>query len=411
MKIKLGCILGTIISFVLFAPSPLPAQITAFTYQGRLNDNGQPANGIYDFEFLLFDAETNGGQFPVAPISLNVVASNGLFTTGMDFGTNAFHGRAAWLEIAVRPQNTGNFTTLSPRQAILSVPGAVFANSASNLLGTLPTAQLTGTIAGGSLPASPNFSGTVTASSFSGGGANLTALNANNISGGVLSDGILSTNVARRDQGNTFSSGQTFNGLLHVNNAGGYSQSSLGTFSIDAPLLPGGRFLVSASGNVGIGTNNPGSLLDVAGDTRIQGTVQMGSGTGTSETPDHALVIRRVVTRDFGSDNTVARTDKLLLQRDDSNGGWKLVNLASPGNNTVAATGLTATGVTVNKVLSISSGAVAGTNVIFTSAQNVISFHCTFGDSYVPNHWTEVSLTRFNGDFTWTGTLTSTFNQ
>ena len=27
------------------------AQGTAFTYQGRLNDNGSPANGIYDLRF------------------------------------------------------------------------------------------------------------------------------------------------------------------------------------------------------------------------------------------------------------------------------------------------------------------------------------------------------------------------
>jgi len=29
---------------------------TAFSYQGRLEDSSSPANGTYDFEFLLFDA-------------------------------------------------------------------------------------------------------------------------------------------------------------------------------------------------------------------------------------------------------------------------------------------------------------------------------------------------------------------
>ena len=35
---------------------------TAFTYQGRFNASGTPANGAYDFEFRLFDAATAGNQ-------------------------------------------------------------------------------------------------------------------------------------------------------------------------------------------------------------------------------------------------------------------------------------------------------------------------------------------------------------
>src|SRR5437763_1333787 len=105
------------------------AQGTAFTYQGQLNTNGQPANGNYDFQFHLYDAPTSGNQMPVVPTSPNVAVSNGLFTTGMDFGSNVFTGTVNWLEIAVQPHNGGGFTTLSPRQQILPVPGAIFANS------------------------------------------------------------------------------------------------------------------------------------------------------------------------------------------------------------------------------------------------------------------------------------------
>ena len=38
------------------------AQGTAFTYQGRLNDGGAPANGTYDLTFALFDEATGGAQ-------------------------------------------------------------------------------------------------------------------------------------------------------------------------------------------------------------------------------------------------------------------------------------------------------------------------------------------------------------
>src|ERR1041384_6284568 len=36
------------------------AQVTAFSYNGRLSDNGQPGNGVYDMNFTLFDAQTGG---------------------------------------------------------------------------------------------------------------------------------------------------------------------------------------------------------------------------------------------------------------------------------------------------------------------------------------------------------------
>jgi len=152
-------------AFLMLNPafSTVFAQVTAFTYQGRLDTNGVPVNGNYDFQFRLYDASSGGSQVPVIPVSPNVAVSNGLFTTGMDFGNNVFNGTVYWLEIAVQPHNGVSFTTLSPRQEILPVPGAIFANNASNLLGTLPTTQLTGTISAGQLSgtagAATNFTG------------------------------------------------------------------------------------------------------------------------------------------------------------------------------------------------------------------------------------------------------------
>ena len=46
---------------------------TAFTYQGRLTDAGNPANGSYDFRFTLYDAPT-GGAAVGAPVTANGVA-------------------------------------------------------------------------------------------------------------------------------------------------------------------------------------------------------------------------------------------------------------------------------------------------------------------------------------------------
>ena len=50
--------------------------------------------------------------------------SNGLFTVTLDFGSGIFTGADRWLEINVRTNGGGAFTTLSPRQRITTVPYA-----------------------------------------------------------------------------------------------------------------------------------------------------------------------------------------------------------------------------------------------------------------------------------------------
>ena len=59
---------------------------TAFTYQGKLTDGGPSANGLYDFEFTLYDAVTNGTHVG-GPLPLSAVGvTNGFFTVTLDFG-------------------------------------------------------------------------------------------------------------------------------------------------------------------------------------------------------------------------------------------------------------------------------------------------------------------------------------
>src|SRR6185503_15546321 len=74
----------------------------AFNFQGRLYESGTPANNLYDFQFRLFDAQTNGVQ--AGPLlSLPAVgASNGFFNASLDFGPSVFTGSARWLEIQRR---------------------------------------------------------------------------------------------------------------------------------------------------------------------------------------------------------------------------------------------------------------------------------------------------------------------
>lgn len=105
---------------------------TAFSYQGRLDISGMPANGEFDFRFILYDSEIGGSQ--VGPILYgdDIPVSNGLFTVHLDFGSGVFSGSDRWLEVAVRPgTETGLHTMLSPRQAILPSPYSLHAGKVS----------------------------------------------------------------------------------------------------------------------------------------------------------------------------------------------------------------------------------------------------------------------------------------
>lgn len=100
---------------------------TAFSYQGRLTDNGASATGAYDLQFLLFDALAAGNQQGLTLQRSGVGVANGLFTVTLDFGQNIFTGSAAWLEVRVSPANLGNYTALTPRQAVTPAPYALWA--------------------------------------------------------------------------------------------------------------------------------------------------------------------------------------------------------------------------------------------------------------------------------------------
>ena len=105
------------------------AQGTAFTYQGKLVDTGNPANGPYDLQFKLFDTVTlgTGTQQGSTTTVTNITVAAGIFTVQLDFGacTACFDGSPRYLEIAVRPNGGGSFTTLSPRQPITANPYAI----------------------------------------------------------------------------------------------------------------------------------------------------------------------------------------------------------------------------------------------------------------------------------------------
>lgn len=104
------------------------AQGTAFTYQGRLSDGTDAANGIYDLRFGLHDLSA-GGHLIAGPLTNAATpVSNGLFTVTLDFGPGVFAGDACWLGMGVRTNGGTSFTTLTPRQQLTATPYAILAS-------------------------------------------------------------------------------------------------------------------------------------------------------------------------------------------------------------------------------------------------------------------------------------------
>lgn len=100
----------------------LAATTRAFTYQGRLTNGGVPANGAYDFTFILYNASVGGSQAGPIITRNDVPVTNGLFSVTLDFG-DIFNGEQYYLDISVRPgASSGSYTPLPPRQPLTAAP-------------------------------------------------------------------------------------------------------------------------------------------------------------------------------------------------------------------------------------------------------------------------------------------------
>lgn len=131
-------VLNVGLGFVLFDgvmgqddPQPAAPLDSGFTYQGRLDVAGAPANGVYDFQFRLFDAASGGSQVGGMVNVDDVPVTDGLFNVMLDFGAGAFDGEARWLELAVRDgSSTGGYNHLLPLQQLSASPYALYSMSA-----------------------------------------------------------------------------------------------------------------------------------------------------------------------------------------------------------------------------------------------------------------------------------------
>jgi hypothetical protein len=227
-------------------------QGTAFTYQGRLNDGANPATGIYDLRFTIYDSTNLPGVVIAGPLTNSATAvSNGLFTVTLDFGAGVFNGSARWLDIGARSNGTGGFTTLLPRQPLTPAPYAINSGTAGNLAGVIANNSVVGsfaTISGGS-----GNTNNGTLSTISGGSLNTIAFSSSSsVIGGGRSNVIQGLNgVIGGGFDNLIGSGQlaTIGGGYNNTNSGqlatiGGGQQNWIQDAADRSVIGGGEFNV-----------------------------------------------------------------------------------------------------------------------------------------------------------------------
>lgn len=127
----------TTIIAALAAALAMPAFAQPISYQGRITDSGAAPVGSYEVRFEVYGAASGGaavGSTVTRSVSLDAADNGVVAFSDLDFGAGVFTGPARWLEVAVRASGDPTFTVLSPRQAIVSTPYAIYAAASATSL-------------------------------------------------------------------------------------------------------------------------------------------------------------------------------------------------------------------------------------------------------------------------------------
>lgn len=317
---------------------------TAFTYQGRLDDGGTPAAGVFDLQFRLFNDPIAGAQQGTTVCAEDVVvADDGTFAATLDFGQPPL-AHPLYLEISVRAgdgvacASPIGYETL-PRQLIASSPFAVRALSADNA-----------TLLGGQ------------SGSFFQNAANLTA--------GVIPDGRLATTVARTNVATTFTAPVTIN-----NPGSSFVGSGVGLVGLNATNISSG-LLATHLGGTGSNTSGAtaGQVLKFSAGAWLPGTdndttYTAGSGLSLSGTvfsiPSQGIVAGMLAT---DSVDTFAIAPNAIINSDISDNSISTTKIV---NNAITSTKIAAGAVGASQISDGSIGnadlqanSIAGSNII-----------------------------------------------
>ena len=411
-------VLSRVLTAVLFlsAATRLWAQGSTISYQGQLSVSGSPANTNYDFRFAVYDAVTNGNLLSLWQTNAAVPVSNGLFHVALNFGASLFNGASNgsndWLEVDVRAAGASGFTALTPRQPILPAPYAIFATSASNLLGSVPAAQISGTLSAsmlsGAYTNAVNFSNGTFAGAFAGNGAGLTNLNAASLSSGTVADARLSANVALLSTNQTFTGSNTFAGttlLTNGNNVfqGSFAGNGAGLTNLNAAALASGAALLNTNQTFTGSNTFAGVALLLNSNNTVAGSF-FGNGAGLTNLNASALAFGTVANARLSTNVALLFTNQTFTGTNNFAGPTLLTNVnnvfqgsfAGTAAGTFAGNGASLTNLNASY---LTNGTVAdarlSTNVPLLNTNQIFTGSNTFAGVATLTNWNNT----FQGSF------------
>jgi hypothetical protein len=313
-------------AWVVFTATLLLAATSAIaqqpiTYQGQLQQAGQPFDGETGMVFRLYDSVDGDNQIGEAEVFSAVEVTDGLFQVELDFGAGAFDGGARYLEIEVAG-------TVLGRQRITAAPVAEHALAVAD--GSVGSAQ----IAPGAVGSAQLANDTLTIASGTGltGGGTVALGEATTIGiadGGVGENQVDSSQIQLRITGSC-APGTTLTGI----NADGSVECS----ALPAPPI-GLDFTADSEGNVGaftaIAIRDSGLPIisyysyDAGGALKVYDCADAACSTGTSRALDES--------GDVGRYTAVAIRDSglpIISYRDSSNDDLKVYDCADAACST-----------------------------------------------------------------------------
>jgi hypothetical protein len=259
---------------------------SAFTYQGKLNNNGMVVNTNCDFIWNIY-ADSSGGTSLATDTDTNQLVANGLFTAVVNVPSSVIDGNSRFVEIQVRcPTGSGAYTTLSPRQELFATPYALglrlpFSHTINS--STSPVFSIT------------NSGGTGTSPSLQGSSVGSNGVN------GLSTGGASADNGVYGETNSTTTNEAGIKGVSTAAAGGGYftSSSGYGAYGSTSSATNFGGYFTNATTTTSGGAlyANGDAKQSLAGDGFVKAGVYVDCGNTAS-----------LIVRSFNNVNTTAIT-------------------------------------------------------------------------------------------------------